>query len=978
MDSHRRKETVHCDIHKPITLKIFFTIISIPLLIIAVAEFQGPDLRSAFHNSILTFFSFPSNRVIFSIFSIIVIFLFFYIKPMICVWHDQVHGRTSTDACRDQAMRRLNRLSFFLGLLTVLGFIAGGIAELHFDPKMLSADNRVTFFMKFMQSLSSGLFAAVLMNMSLSDLLFPVKRAIVHQGTSVIMRQDSYVRKVFKSLFSMVFFIIIQMSLITFDFMEIGRDLFLEGNLDVTQHEPSETGEDPGQQPSFMQRITNSLPEALLSHSLEHKKDINPGRFFRHEKIRDSFKVLLLRFILYYLLAFHMLSLLKRELRNPLATVSAKLRVLSDEGKSDAADLDKKICGMSSGLNSEQIEIVANDEFAEIFKSINILLSKRREEIQLNQDRLRKIIDSAADPILSFDTSGKIFIFNPAAEAYFGKKREEISDVMLKNLFTTEEIEKCGCGDNGDAFVDYLVSDKQERRRFSGKGRDKTLNFEANISTTMTPEGPIHTAILRDINAQLEFEENLKRSKIEAEKANRLKSEFLANMSHELRTPLNAILGFTQLMVSDRNLTDDQKDKIRIISRSGEHLLGLINDILDISKIEAGKAELHISTFSLHRFLRDIYEMFTLRCEKKGLSLDMELLDGTPEFVEGDIGKLRQVLINLVGNAVKFTEEGGITIVAGPDEGGLKFAVTDTGIGIDGSEIERILEPFVQSNEHGTDGGTGLGLAISSRYISMMGGKLTISSRRGQGSAFSFVLNMKTAAASEKISENIQIIIGIRGNMHYKILIVDDKQNNRMILKEMLERAGFIIQEASDGKEALAAAVDFRPDIIFMDIRMPVMDGYEAAAAIRADSRLSDCTLFALTASAFKHDETRIINAGFDGYLAKPFKMNTLFSLISEKTGIIFDYESRTQQETVKIPAEPDYAAAAATVSEVFLTAISSALEINDFVTIRRIVQDEQLSGEAAIFAVALIAAADLFDDVQVRYLIDRITEARG
>ncbi len=956
---------------------MFFTIIGIPLLIMAVAEFKGSDIHTAMRNVLCMFFTFPANMLIFLIFTGLSAILFVYLLPMFCVWHDQIHERKSTQQCKDQALRRINKLPVVLMFATIAGFMIGRFAELHFQADSLIMDKRGLFFLGFFQSIANGFFASVLMIMSLSDLLFPVKRALIQQGTSVAIKQDSFVRKIFRSLFAMVFFLLMQMSLITFDFMVIGRDMLSDGDYSVSEESEAHDEQDSRNRDSLFQRMHDRF-DFTFAVKKGLSKEIEPEHFFRHEKIRDSFKVLMLRFILYLLLAYRLLSLLKREMKNPIAIVNEKLSLLSDERMTSAQDMEKNICGIAGASDAEEIEIVSNDEYSEIFKSINILLAKRREEIQLNQDRLRKIIDSAADPILSFDNNGRIFIFNPAAELYFGIQRSDAGEIALRNLFSADEIEKCGCGGDERAFVEYLLNEKNKRGRFSGKGRGKTLNFEANISTTMTPEGPIHTAILRDIDAQLEFEDNLKRSKIEAERANRLKSEFLANMSHELRTPLNAVLGFTQLLVNDGNLTGDQKDKIRIIERSGEHLLGLINDILDISKIEAGKAELHLTTFNLPQFMGDINEMFALRCEKKGLSLDMELLDGIPDYVEGDMGKLRQILINLIGNAVKFTEEGGISIVAGPDPAGIRFAVSDTGIGIPENELDSILEPFVQSADSINEGGTGLGLAISSRFIRMMGGELKITSRPGNGSSFSFILAFNEVAAPQKNEGASKRIIGIAGGSRYKVLVVDDKFNNRLILKEMLERAGFIVQEAADGKEAVSVALDFRPQLVFMDIRMPVMDGYEAASAIRADERIRDCKIFALTASAFKHDEKRIIEAGFDGFLAKPFKMNTLFGLIAEKSDIIFRYEEQTVSARDKTDLEADYRSAAGEIDEQTVKLLRDALEINDFAAIRKILASTAYSGEAKIFSKSVIEAAGLFDEKRIEMMLDKLQAARG
>ena len=413
-----------------------------------------------------------------------------------------------------------------------------------------------------------------------------------------------------------------------------------------------------------------------------------------------------------------------------------------------------------------------------------------------------------------------------------------------------------------------------------------TALMESHVSRAGSGDEAWTIAILRDIRKQAEFEENLRRARTEAEDASRMKSEFLANMSHELRTPLNAILGFTQLLDDDQNLTAPQKERIRVIMRSGEHLLSLINDILDISKIEAGKMELHPSVFDLWEFQDELRDMFELRCRKKGLSLYFDKGESLPRYVRGDLGKLRQIMVNLLGNAVKFTDEGGVSVFAGLEreqhgrergaEGGnVRFAVRDTGRGIPKDEQEAVLKPFIQASTTDHEGGTGLGLAISSRYVAMMGGTFSIESASGEGSVFSFSVPLETTTETPARNEADDSDIRLAGGREVTALVVDDQVTNRLVLKEMLERVGFSVVEAENGEKAVARAVELRPAIVFMDIKMPVMDGYAAVALLKRDPRTSGAKVFALTASAFVNDEERIATSGFDGFLAKPFKQGS-------------------------------------------------------------------------------------------------------
>lgn len=920
--------------HQPILARALFTFISIPLILLALAEFKGPAIGDAFEHTKETLTTFPHMTVVILYLSLFSILMIRYIHPMLNVWKNQANGRISSQEERDKAMHRMNNIDRVVTIFCVIGFSLGRINELIIAARLYRDTARDIFMLGFLQAWSIGLFSAVLINLTLSNILFPVRRAILLQGSSISLRKYSYIKKIFLAFFSLFFFLLMQMAVTSFDLLQVGGQ-FLKNTQEI-----------PG---------TNHA----LWEWTRRIRDTNPGRFLNNEAIKRSFSVLVLRAFFCFLLALRMLSLLKKELKNPLNTVASKLNLLASHN------------GGETGL----IDIVTNDEFAPIFRSINELIARQGEQVQSSRDRLEKIIEHAADPIISFHREGTIIIFNPAAERYFGIPKQQAQSMLLRNLFTQDEIETCGCGEDDIAFIEYLTSNQNRLRRFSGRGRNRVVHFEANISSTQTSEGPVYTAILRDISAQMEFEETLTKAKVAAETANRMKSEFLANMSHELRTPLNAVLGFTQLLIGDETLSDAHKEKIRIISRSGEHLLGLINDILDISKIEAGKAELNTSVCNIHQFLEEIYEMFTMRCEKKGLNLDMEILDTLPRHVALDTGKLRQIIINLVGNAVKFTDEGGITILAGVENGMIKIEVADTGRGIDAEDIERIVDPFVQSTANANEGGTGLGLAISNSYIHMMGGELSIRSEPGKGSVFSFTITLNETGAPPEQTEQSAGILSVSDGKSPLVLIVDDKEHNRTILRQMLEKSGFTVEEAADGEESVRMNRALRPELIFMDIRMPVMDGYEAVAQIRNEKNSHTPVIFALTASAFKQDEQKILQSGFDGYLAKPFKIAALYRLIEQKTGITFAGE-KSPGEPGTIPSrEPDYEQAADIFTSDMCKTLIDALEINDFGTIRTIaesVRKEDGSGTAE----ALLQAAAQFDEVKTRLIITSISQA--
>jgi CheY-like chemotaxis protein len=385
----------------------------------------------------------------------------------------------------------------------------------------------------------------------------------------------------------------------------------------------------------------------------------------------------------------------------------------------------------------------------------------------------------------------------------------------------------------------------------------------------------------------------MKAMKDAAEEANRAKSLFLANMSHEIRTPMNAILGFAQLMCRDTALSTQSLERLDIINRSGEHLLALINDILEMSKIEAGRVVFSPCTFDLHRLLEDIEMMFRVRTDAKGLGLLVERTAEVPRWVNTDEGKLRQVLINLIGNAVKFTEEGGVALRIGvrdgeKDEKDLLFEVEDTGPGIAEGEKGRLFQAFEQTSTGIRSGGTGLGLALSQGFVTIMGGAMTVDSTVGKGSIFRFTVQFsegKTDEVGHRREEKRRVRRLKPGGGEIRILIADDRETNRQLLTQTLATVGFRTREVVNGAEAVAAWREWKPQVILMDMSMPVMDGYQATRLIKAEPSSAETAIVAVTASAFGEDRQRVLAAGADDYLAKPFKAGELLEIIRRLTG---------------------------------------------------------------------------------------------
>lgn len=402
-------------------------------------------------------------------------------------------------------------------------------------------------------------------------------------------------------------------------------------------------------------------------------------------------------------------------------------------------------------------------------------------------------------------------------------------------------------------------------------------------------------------------------AKQEAEVANRSKSEFLANISHELRTPLNAIIGFSQLMNRDPAISPQQQETINIINRSGEHLLEMINEVLEMSKIEAGKTELHLSDVNLISLLKSLEAMLGIKAKAKNLQLNFEYATNVSEYIYTDESKLRQILINLVGNGIKFTQNGAITLrvnqrnIATSSNCILEFEVEDSGSGIASEEITKIFQPFSQS-ETGRQSkqGTGLGLPISKRFVELMGGQLEVKSEVGKGSIFSFNITAKPSNSSQIQLQLTEKVHSIAPNYpKYRILAVDDVWQSRLLIVKLLTQVGFEVKEAENGKQAFELAQQWQPDLILMDMRMPIMDGYQATQEIRVSENnsylVNPCKIIALTASAFESKRAETIKAGCDDYLRKPFKENELFAKIQEHLNIQYIY----QQDSNKVDSLP-------------------------------------------------------------------------
>ena len=527
------------------------------------------------------------------------------------------------------------------------------------------------------------------------------------------------------------------------------------------------------------------------------------------------------------------------------------------------------------------------------------------QRVRDQQFYTRSLIESNIDALITTDPRGIITDVNKQMEALTGCTRDELIGAPFKDYFTDPERAEAGIK---LVLGEGKVTDYELTAR-ARDGKETVVSYNATTFHDRDRKLQGVFAAARDVTERKRYEQSL-------QQANRAKSVFLANMSHEIRTPMNAILGFSQLMLRDQDLTPRQCQYLGTINRSGEHLLALINDILEMSKIEAGRTTLNPSTFDLPVLLKDLEMMFRVRTDEKKLSFSVEMIGDVPQYIVTDINKLRQVFINVLGNAVKFTEQGGIGLRVRADREGatgpcLRVEIEDTGPGISPDDQDKLFRHFEQTKTGQQAGtGTGLGLAISREFVRLMGGDITVSSQVGKGSVFVIHLPLKEGEAQAvQAKDKPRHVLRLQpGQATCRVLIADDIEDNRQLLAQLLAPVGFEIRLATNGAEAVQEFEEWRPHLILMDFRMPVMDGHEAIRRIRAMAGGEDTKIIAVTASAMDENRQELMEIGADDFIGKPFREAELFQKIHAHVGVEYVYAedptAAAQEEAAELTPE--------------------------------------------------------------------------
>lgn len=571
---------------------------------------------------------------------------------------------------------------------------------------------------------------------------------------------------------------------------------------------------------------------------------------------------------------------------------------------------------LARGNLNNRAKLKGSDELAQIaaaFDQMADQIQAETEALQESEERFRQLAENMRAVVWMCNPEGSQIIY--VSNAY-----EQIWGRSCESLYASVQ-----------TWFDAIYSEDSDRiiatiAKMAQRGYDEEYRIvrpDGEIRWIRDRAFPIKNeagevyriaGIAEDISDRKQAEIELQQAKEAAEAGNRAKSQFLANMSHEVRTPLNAILGFAQIMQRDASLSPEHGKYINIINHSGQYLLTLINDVLEMSKIEAGRVKLNENSFDLYRLLDSLVEILRPKATTKQLILNFERATSVPQYITCDENKLRQVLSNLVDNAIKFTAVGSVTlrVELGKVEEisnsllpisnyQLLFTVEDTGCGIAPEEIKNLFKPFVQTRTGQQSlEGSGLGLSISRKFVNLMGGDITVSSTLGKGSVLKFDISAVQAPITN-LPDQPQILppIGLAPNQPvYRLLIVEDQWENSLLLLKLLTSVGFEVKEARNGQEAVELWEEWEPHLILMDMRMPVMNGYEATQKIKATAKGQSTVIIAVTGFAFEENRADILSIGCDDFVSKPFQTDVVFAKIAQHLGVRYIYQDSEQQSS--------------------------------------------------------------------------------
>ena len=630
---------------------------------------------------------------------------------------------------------------------------------------------------------------------------------------------------------------------------------------------------------------------------------------------------------------------------------------------SEQGDLGRQFLSVTYSPYFEEDENIASG----IVASIRNITDLVRAEVALkeSEERFRSIFEQVTVAIAQSDFSSHILLANPAFCQLVEYSQDELLQMTFEEITHPEDLAESQ-EQRWQLEQGEILYYSAERRYLCKSGQVKWVHLTATPVYDSDGNRRFIAKILQDISDRKQIEAEVIQAKNAAEAANRAKSEFLASVSHELRTPLNGVLGYAQILQRDKTITEEQQGRIKIIYQCGDHLLNLINDILDLSKIEAGKLELYPDDLKLLPFLQDIADICRIRAAQKGIEFSYQTLNRLPPLVRTDGKRLRQVLLNLLGNAIKFTDDGTVSfkveavndsavddaewfeailsqggtvsslqLPATRDSGTcrIRFQVEDTGAGISAEDLRQIFLPFEQTGDGPRRAeGTGLGLAISQHILHMMGSRIEVDSTPGAGSCFWFEVEFPASKdgrsrsqAAAQLAGNLNNIVGYEGEQR-TILLVDDNRENRSFLTDFLQPLGFNVLEAPDGQAGLDTAIATQPDAIFIDLVMPTMDGFELTHWLRRTPELEGTVLIATSANLLGSEQQRSLEAGCDAFLPKPIESEKLLEILQQLLDLTWQFvptHSAVVEETASTPIElpPD--------SE--LLSVRAAVAIGDF-----------------------------------------------